>query len=57
MNDWIAIALLVILLMGNAFFVAGEFAIMSTRRSQTEPLAEAGNSRAKTVVYARLHVS
>lgn len=57
MNDWIAIALLVILLMGNAFFVAGEFAIMSTRRSQTEPLAEAGNSRAKTVVYALEHVS
>ena len=25
MNDWVAIALLVILLAGNAFFVAGEF--------------------------------
>ena len=33
MNDWVAIALLVILLAGNAFFVAGEFAIMSTRPS------------------------
>ncbi len=42
MNDWVAIALLVILLAGNAFFVAGEFAIMSTRRAQIEPLAEEG---------------
>ena len=40
MNDWVAIALLVILLAGNAFFVAGEFAIMSTRRAQIEPLVE-----------------
>ena len=33
MNDWIAIGLLVFLLAGNAFFVAAEFAIMSTRRA------------------------
>ncbi len=34
MNDWVAIALLVILLAGNAFFVAGEFQVnMSTRRA------------------------
>ena len=57
MNDWIAIALLVILLAGNAFFVAGEFAIMSTRRAQIEPLAEEGNKRAQTVIYALENVS
>ncbi|MEX3609588.1 hemolysin family protein [Rothia sp. LK2588] len=57
MNDWVAISLLVVLLLGNAFFVAGEFAIMSTRRSQIEPLADAGNKRAKTTLYAMEHVS
>ena len=29
------------LLLGNAFFVAAEFAVMSARRSQIEPLHEA----------------
>ena len=57
MNDWVAIALLVILLAGNAFFVAGEFAIMSTRRAQIEPLAEEDNKRAQTVIYALENVS
>ena len=57
MNDWIAIALLVILLIGNAFFVAGEFAIMSTRRAQIEPLADGGSKRAKVVLYALERVS
>ena len=57
MSDWTAIGLLILLLAGNAFFVAGEFAIMSTRRSQIEPLAEAGNKRANTVLYALEHVS
>ena len=57
MNDWVAIVLLIILLAGNAFFVAGEFAIMSTRRAQIEPLAEEGNKRAQTVIYALENVS
>lgn len=56
MNDWVAIALLVLLLAGNAFFVSGEFSIMSTRRAQVEPLAEDGNKRAQTVIYALEHV-
>ena len=57
MSDWTALGLLVLLLAGNAFFVAGEFAIMSTRRSQMEPLADSGNKRAQTVLYALEHVS
>ena len=57
MSDYTALALLVVLLAGNAFFVAGEFAVMSTRRSQVEPLAEDGNKRAQTVLYALEHVS
>lgn len=57
MNDWVSLALLVVLLAGNAFFVGGEFAIMSARRSQIEPLAEAGNKRAQTALRAMEHVS
>ena len=34
-----AIIVLVLLLAGNAFFVASEFAVVSARRDQLEPLA------------------
>lgn len=57
MNDWVSLMLLVVLLAGNAFFVGGEFAIMSARRSQIEPLAEAGDKRAITALRAMEHVS
>ncbi|WP_026530392.1 hemolysin family protein [Haematomicrobium sanguinis] len=48
---------LVVLLAANAFFVASEFAIMSARRSQIEPKADAGSQRAKTTLWAMEHVS
>ncbi|MFB6890471.1 hemolysin family protein [Kitasatospora sp. NPDC056327] len=51
----LAVALL--LLLGNAFFVGAEFAVVSVRRSQIEPLAEAGNRRARTVLHALSNVS
>ncbi len=57
MSDWAGIVWLVVLLMGNAFFVGSEFAIMSARRSQIEPLAEAGSKRARTTIWAMEHVS
>ncbi len=57
MNTWTAIALGVALLAANAFFVGAEFAIISARRSSIEPLAEAGNRRARTVLWAMEHVS
>ncbi|MEU8691965.1 hemolysin family protein [Streptomyces sp. NPDC048665] len=41
----------------NAFFVAGEFALISVRRSQIEPLAQEGDRRAKSVLWALEHVS
>ncbi len=47
----------VLLLAGNAFFVGAEFAILSARRSSIEPLAEAGDRRARTVLWAMEHVS
>lgn len=57
MNDWVGIVWLIVLLLVNAFFVGAEFAIMSARRSQIEPLAEAGSARARTALYAMEHVS
>ncbi|PVE13004.1 membrane protein [Streptomyces scopuliridis RB72] len=41
----------------NAFFVASEFALISARRSQIEPEAEAGNRRARRVIWGLEHVS
>ena len=57
MSDWAGIFWLAVLLVGNAFFVAAEFAVMSARRSQIEPLAEAGSKRAQTTLRAMENVS
>ncbi len=46
-----------LLLLGNAYFVGAEFAVISVRRSQIEPLAEAGDRRARTVLHALSNVS
>ena len=46
-----------VLLAANAFFVGAEFAIISARRSSIEPLAEAGDRRARTVLWAMENVS
>jgi CBS domain containing-hemolysin-like protein len=51
------IAFSLLLLLGNGFFVGAEFALVSVRRSQVQPLAETGNRRARTVLYALEHVS
>ncbi|WP_248241127.1 hemolysin family protein [Microbacterium kunmingense] len=57
MNDWAGIAWLVVLLLGNAFFVGAEFAVISARRSQIEPLAEKGVRAARTALYAMEHAT
>ncbi|MER8032713.1 hemolysin family protein [Streptomyces bauhiniae] len=41
----------------NAFFVGAEFALISVRRSQVEPLAMEGDKRARRVVWGLEHVS
>ncbi|MYQ44735.1 DUF21 domain-containing protein [Streptomyces sp. SID4985] len=41
----------------NAFFVGAEFALISVRRSQVEPLAQEGDKRAKRVLWGLEHVS
>ena len=57
MSDTVAVVLAVLLLAGNAFFVGAEFALVSARRSAIEPLAEAGDSRARTTLRAMEQVS
>lgn len=41
----------------NGFFVGGEFALISVRRSQIEPHAEQGDRRARSVLWGLEHVS
>lgn len=55
----IAVQLLIGLatLVVNAFFVGAEFALISVRRSQIEPHAEAGDRRARSVLWGLEHVS
>jgi CBS domain containing-hemolysin-like protein len=52
-----AIVLAILLLAGNAFFVGAEFALISARRSQIEPLAQAGSRRAAATLGAMENVS
>ena len=48
MSTTTAVLLAVLLLLGNAFFVAAEFALVSARRTQIEPRAEEGSRLART---------
>jgi CBS domain containing-hemolysin-like protein len=48
---------LVVLLASNAFFVGSEFALISARRAQIEPRAEAGSKPAKITLRAMENVS
>ena len=57
MSAGMGIAITVALLAVNAFFVAGEFAVTSTRRSQVEPLADEGARGTRDALYALQHVS
>ncbi|MER6995996.1 hemolysin family protein [Streptomyces sp. NPDC000410] len=41
----------------NAFFVGAEFALISVRRSQIEPMAQAGDRRARSVIWGLEHVA
>lgn len=54
---WPGLIWLVVLLIVNAFFVGAEFAVISARRSQIEPLAERGNKAAKTTLWAMEHAT
>ena len=52
-----ALLVALLLLLGNAFFVAAEFALVSARRTQIEPRAEAGSRVARTTLRAMENIS
>lgn len=52
MSTVFALLLAATLLAGNAFFVGAEFALISARRTQVEPLAAAGSKRARSALAA-----
>jgi CBS domain containing-hemolysin-like protein len=51
-NIGLSLFITVLLLLGNAFFVGAEFAVITARRDRLEALAEEGNTRARVVVRA-----
>ncbi len=57
MSDVVSLLVLVALLLGNAFFVAAEFALVSARVDQLEPQADAGSQRAVRTLAAMRNVS
>lgn len=57
MSDWGALALAVVLLLGNAFFVGAEFSLISARRSAIEPRAQEGSSMARITLTAMENIS
>lgn len=57
MSSTAALLFSLVLLAGNAFFVGAEFAVMAARRSQLEPLAEAGSKRAALSLEALENVA
>ncbi len=57
MSTHVAILVGILLLLTNAFFVAGEFALVSARRTKIEPKAAAGSRLARTTLRAMDNVS
>ena len=57
MSGGTALVVAVLLLFGNAFFVGAEFALVSARRTQIEPRAEAGSRMARTTLRAMENMS
>jgi CBS domain containing-hemolysin-like protein len=51
-NAWLGLLWFLLMLVGNAFFVAAEFALISARRAQIEPRAEAGSGAARLTIKA-----
>src|SRR5688572_6361612 len=56
-GDLFGVGLTFVLLALNAFFVGAEFALLSARRSQVEPRAQAGSRAARTTLRAMENVS
>ncbi len=56
-SAWSGIGWFALLLLGNGFFVGAEFALISARRAQIEPRAEAGSGPARITIKAMENVS
>ena len=57
MSDSVGLFVGLSLLAANAFFVGAEFALVSARRSQIEPKAQAGSRMARTTLHAMEQVT
>ncbi len=57
MSTWFAVGLTFVLLALNSLFVASEFALISARRTQLEPLAQAGKRSARLALKAMENVT
>ncbi|MCA2208671.1 MULTISPECIES: hemolysin family protein [Nocardia] len=57
MGDLFGLVLTAVLLAGNAFFVAAEFALISARRDRLEALVAQGKKKAATVIEAGENLS
>ena len=57
MSSGTAVVVALLLLLGNAFFVGAEFALVSARRTQLEPRAEAGSRMARTTITAMENIA
>src|SRR6478752_9117517 len=57
MSSGTAVVVAIFLLLGNALFVGAEFALVSARRTQLEPRAEAGSRMARTTIKAMENIS
>jgi putative hemolysin len=49
-SDSLRIIIILLLVLGNAVFVAAEYALVTARRTRLEEMAKAGNRRAKTAL-------
>lgn len=57
MSSATGILVALLLVLGNAFFVGAEFALISARRSQVEPLADKGSRLARTTLRAMENIA
>lgn len=56
-SEWAGILWFLVLILANGFFVGAEFAVISAKRAQIEPRAEAGSRPAKITIRAMEKVS
>ena len=50
MSDFLRVLVILLLVLGNAIFVAAEYALVTARRGRLEELAKRGNRRARTAL-------